>query len=368
MMLSLSSEVGLFITRSLRCVAPEQRADTNMEEFNRLALALFAAQFEAVPVYREFCQGRKVSPASIADWTNIPALPTSAFKEYELSSIPPEERAHVFHSSGTTGQIPSRHFHHSQSLAVYEASLLPWFERHFVGGMGAPSAPLRFIFLTPENAPHSSLVHMFATVRRHFGRADSEFAGRIEADGAWSLDLDRLLAVLTETCRDGEPIGLLGTAFSFVHLLDHLAAVGKRFPLPKGSRVMETGGYKGRSRTVPKPQLRRLMTKYLGIAEKAILTEYGMSELSSQAYESEGAFRFPPWARVQVISPETGAKAAEGETGLLEVFDLANIWSVMAVQTEDLAAEKSGAFVLMGRAAAAETRGCSLLAAQSPIW
>ena len=362
MMQLLSSEVRLFITRCLRCLAPEEEGD--MAEFNRLALALFAAQFETVPVYREFCQRRKASPDSIQDWRRIPALPTSAFKEYELSSIEPEARTHVFHSSGTTGQVPSRHFHHADSLAVYEASLLPWFERHFFGGT-APPGGMRMIFLTPEEARHSSLVHMFATVRRHFGRTDSEFTGQMEGDGSWSFDLDRVFTLLREAGESGEPIGLLGTAFSFVHLLDRLEGVGKRFVLPKGSRVMETGGYKGRSRTVPKAQLRRMITKYLGARETDIVTEYGMSELSSQAYESGGVFRFPPWARAQIISPETGAEATGGETGLLRVFDLANIWSIMAVQTEDLAASRDGGFALMGRAAAADPRGCSLMAGNS---
>ena len=110
----------------------------------------------------------------------------------------------------------------------------------------------------------------------------------------------------------GQPVGLLGTAFSFVHLLDHIEGIGRRGSLPKGSRVMETGGYKGRSREMPKRQLHEMITKLLGVAKPGIVTEYGMSELSSQAYERGGIFQFPPWARGQVVSPETGAEAGEG--------------------------------------------------------
>ena len=349
-----SSRLRSFISRSLGPDSPPAE-----EEFNALALALFAFQRESVPIYRALCERRNAGPESVRHWRDVPPLPTRAFKAYEVSSIPAEERTRVFHSSGTTGQAPSRHFHNAESLAVYEGSLLPWFQRHF---FTTQPAPMKLLFLTPEAAPHSSLVHMFATVRRHFGAPDSAFTGRVEPDGTWSLDLEQALAAVREAAGENIPIGLLGTAFSFVHLLDHLQFAGQRFTLPKGSRVMETGGYKGRTRAVPKAQLRQMLSKFLAVPPSQVLAEYGMSELSSQAYDNAaGVFQFPPWARACVISPETGAETGEGETGLLRVFDLANIGSVMAVQTEDLAARRGGAFELLGRAASAEPRGCSLL-------
>ncbi|MGZ4974688.1 MAG: acyl-protein synthetase, partial [Limisphaerales bacterium] len=96
-----------------------------------------------------------------------------------------------------------------------------------------------------------------------------------------------------------------------------------------------------------------------------IISEYGMSELSSQAYDNpDHVFRFPPWARAQIISPETGKEVAAGETGLIRIFDLANVYSVLAIQTEDLAVCRDGGFALLGRAAEAEPRGCSLMATQ----
>jgi hypothetical protein len=350
----LSSQVRSFMSRSLTPDFP-----AGEEEFNRLALEVFAFQRERVAVYRELCERRKAGPDSIQHWCQIPALPTSVFKAYEVSSIPAVERARVFHSSGTTGQIPSRHFHSVESLSVYEASLLPWFQNHF---FAAQPAPMKLLLLTPEVAPHSSLVHMLTTVRRHFGAPDSLFTGRLENDGAWNLDLEQTLAAVREAVRENRPLGILGTAFSFVQLLDHLQSAAKRFALPKGSRIMETGGYKGRTRIVPKVQLRKMLAKFLGVPPAQILAEYGMSELSSQAYDdASGVFHFPPWARISVISPETGAVLGEGETGLLRVFDLANIASIMSVQTEDLAMRRGDAFELLGRAATAEPRGCSLL-------
>jgi hypothetical protein len=157
---------------------------------------------------------------------------------------------------------------------------------------------------------------------------------------------------------------ILGTAFSFVHLLDYLRENDMRFQLHERSRVMETGGYKGRSRMMPKEQLHALICDRLGVKQSQIGCEYGMRELSSQGYDaSSGYFQFPWWTRVQIISPETGHSVSEGKTGLVRVFDLANVFSVMAIQTEDLAISRGERFELVGRAHLAEARGCSLMTA-----
>jgi hypothetical protein len=206
---------------------------------------------------------------------------------------------------------------------------------------------------------------------------------------AWELDLEQALARLQSAVTRDTPLLLLGTAFNFVHLLDELASRKLRFALPPGSRVMETGGYKGRSRSLPKSELHALITERLGVPPSHIVCEYGMSELSSQAYDcvagaqrhvssvgrpvssagernpqpANRCFRFPPWARVQIVSPETGREVAAGQTGLIRVFDLANVWSAMAIQTEDLGVRRGDGFELLGRAVHAEPRGCSLMPA-----
>lgn len=340
------------------------------DAFGALARGLFALQYAAVPDLQRLCVARGVTPGSLADWRDVPALPTTAFKELELSSLAPTERTVVFHSSGTTEHRPSRHFHHQDSLAVYEASLLPWFARHILPSAGDYKSPARFLCLAPPpaQAPHSSLVHMFASVSHAFGAPDSRFLATAGAGNSWSLDSAATLAALHHAEQSGMPLVLLGTAFMFVHLLDELAQRGLRVVLPAGSWVMETGGYKGRSRELPKPELHALITQLLGVPHESIVCEYGMSELSSQAYSPaiNGCplpFRFPPWCCALVISPETGREVAEGETGLLRLFDLANVRSVMAIQTEDLAVRRGAGFELLGRAAQTEARGCSLLAA-----
>jgi hypothetical protein len=338
-------------------------------EFHGMSLVLFALQFTHNPAYRRFCEARNVSPRSVTHWTQIPAVPTSAFKELELTSLRTEQRTHIFHSSGTTGQQPSRHFHNAGSLTVYETSLLAWFRRRVLPELKSEISNLNLVILTPPPAlaPHSSLAHMFETARRDLGAPEAAFAGGVTADRTWTLDFHAVQAALTESANRKRPLLLLGTAFSFVHLLDFLAENNLRFDLPRGSRVMETGGYKNRSRALPKAELHALITERLGILPTEIICEYGMSELSSQAYdsdithESSRVFHFPPWARAQIISPETSREVAEGETGLLRIFDLANVFSVMAIQTEDLAIRRGAAFELVGRTEFSEPRGCSLM-------
>jgi hypothetical protein len=355
-----------FIGLSARC----EKADPQLQEsgFNHTSLSLFAIQYAFNPVYRRLCETQGIHPRDIRHWAEIPAVPTAGFKEWELTSLMPEQRQRVFHSSRTTEQRASRHFHNAESLALYEASLLPWFKSHLMG----QEDRIRFLSLTPspEVAPNSSLVHMFDTVKREFGTVDSKFMGNLSDEGNWDLRIDDALNELRRASESKSPVVVLGTAFNFLQLIEGMEERNMSLQLPLGSRVMETGGYKGRTRTLPKAELHQLINRRLGVPDSHIVSEYGMSELSSQAYDavagevrSERVFRFPPWARVRIISPETGREVGEGGTGLIRVFDLANMRSVMAVQTEDLGVRRENGFELLGRAAMAEARGCSLMSA-----
>ncbi len=212
---------------------------------------------------------------------------------------------------------------------------------------------------------------MFSTLRRELGFARFSFTGETVPDGAWELGGERTVDLLREAESKNEPVLLLGTAFSYVHLLDFMGE--QRLNLPAGSRLLETGGYKGRSRVLPKAELHRLVIERLHIPASEVICEYGMSELSSQAYDGMAGIcteshnrvlQFPPWAKVQIVSPETGQEVAEGQTGLIRMFDLANVYSVMAIETEDLAVHRGDGFELIGRAAQAEPRGCSLMASR----
>ena len=303
----------------------------------------------------------------------------------------PNRQINVFETRGAATPHKSQVIRRDENGGWESARSFRWSEKHLLGDwddlaenelIGSTDQP-GFIFITPPPAlaPHSSLVHMFETIRRELGSRDSLFTGKLDEQKSWSLDLDQTLFAIRKSMCAHRPVAIFGTAFSFVHLLDHFAANNMRYRLAAGSRVLETGGYKGRSRSMPKAELHQLITKHLGIPDSHIVCEYGMSELSSQAYDhaigfdpisktkntklkiqNSRSFRFPPCARGQIISPETGREVGEGETGLIRIIDLANVFSILAVQTEDLGIRLGNRFELVGRASLAEPRGCSLMA------
>lgn len=341
--------------------------------FNELALEVFRFQFAHNGPLRSLCERRGVTPDTVTDWRQVPALPTAAFKEFELTCLAAADRTVVFHSSGTTAQRPSRHFHSAGSLGLYTASLAPWFRRHLLAtgpDDAATSGRPQILALTPppEAAPHSSLVYMLDQARREFGGQSSCFAGRAGDGGEWNIDPAWVLDWLRRQTVLNQRVILCGTAFNFVHLLDWMISRDERLLLHPGSAVMETGGYKGRSRELPRTELHQFISQRLGVIDQRIVCEYGMCELGSQAYDrvAGGAdnrrrFRFPPWARARIISPDTGREESEGRAGLIQIFDLANVCSSLGVQTEDLAIRHADGFELIGRATLANARGCSLM-------
>jgi hypothetical protein len=347
--------------------SPDSRTTERLEErFGELALELFAWQFARNEALRRLCESRHRGPDQVASWRDIPAVPAVAFKDLDVTCLAGDDRSTVFHSSGTTGRPASRQFHNAVSLELYHASLLSWFRRHFPGG----DRP-HLLSLTPplSLAPRSSLAHMLEVVRSEAGSLDSWFAGGVNDDGSWALEPDKVVSWLNRYAVLNQPVVVAGTAFSFVHLVDWLILRDVRIQLPAGSAVMETGGYKGRSRALPKAELHALITERLGVPPESIVCEYGMCELSSQAYDhvagaapASRIFHFPPWARARVVSSEDGGEVPEGRAGLVQIFDLANVFSTLAVQTEDLAIRRGDGFELIGRAEAADPKGCSLLA------
>lgn len=319
------------------CIAAGGPADD--EAFGELALEIHRFQRRWNAPYGNYCRGFP-EPAG---WREIPAAPQSAFKQFALRAFPEEETARTFRTSGTTGEGYGSH--HFRSLRLYEASILAGW-RHFGLPEGLPQIVL---IARPEAAPHSSLSHMMGTLG-----ALGPQSYVVRADG--SLDVPRL----RQLCETAQPVLLLGTALAFLHFFE--ATAGERWTLPAGSQAMETGGYKGSGRTLAKADLYALFADRLGLQADSVINEYGMTELSSPFY-SRGLGRAhagPPWTRALVIDPETGE---EGAVGTVRLFDLANLGSSLAIQTQDLAlAQGNGRFELLGRDPAALPRGCSRLA------
>ncbi|HTS16410.1 MAG TPA: long-chain fatty acid--CoA ligase [Verrucomicrobiae bacterium] len=349
--------------RILVLIACGVTTPTTDEEFNRLAREVFAFQYERCAPYRAYCDRVKWTPQNVSHWKQIPAVPTSAFKDFALTCFPVAGAVAEFHTSGTTREKAGKHY--LRTLELYESAIGPNFAVHLL----PDGARLRMMVLmpSPTEAPHSSLSHMMGVVVRESGMLDSEY---YVEDG--TLLVERVVEDLTGAQAARQPVFLLGTAFAFVHLLDHLTRQGIPFKLADGSRVMETGGFKGRSREMTKAELYQGIEHLIGIPKTRIVNEYGMTELSTQFYDvtmqtgrQTDIKMVPPWARVLIIDPNTGREAAKNEHGLIRVYDLANFWSIMCVQTEDLGVARAETtagdrFEVLGRAPGAEVRGCSL--------
>ena len=340
--------------------------------FHDWARALAAWQAQTIPLYRSWWEQQGKIPERIDSWRQIPPLPVQAFAVGEVTALFPEQRLRYFLSSGTTSGQRSRHFHSPESLKLYETVLWPPFQRHLL----PPSAPpiQKAASLTPplEQVPESSLVHMIHTVMKQMG-VPAVFFGWKENGGSWGLDCQALASFLDRVVMEQSPVLLLGTAFAWVHFLDFLEREGRSFQLPWGSRLMETGGYKGRSRELTRSELFQRLSVKLGIPSKFLVGEYGMCELSSQAYDQivgrpetadrpeNRIYRFPPWVRIRVLSPETGEDLPPGQPGLLALCDLANVWSVACLLTQDLVVGVDAfSFRFQGRSPKALPRGCSL--------
>jgi acyl-protein synthetase LuxE len=358
--------------RILALIARGVATSTSDEEFDRLTRDIFAFQFERCGPYRAYCEHLKLTPERVAHWKEIPAVPTSAFKEFALTCFPVVEAVAQFHTSGTTREKSGKHY--LRTLELYEAAIRAGFAEYLLGyddgegnGRDARSTktlPMMVLTASPEEARHSSLSHMMGVVMREFGAEDSAYY----VEGGQLL-IEKLLQDLCEAQWANQPVFLLGTAFAFVHLFDHLAEKNVKLELSPGSRAMETGGFKGRSREIPKPELYVLFERFLGIPRTRVVNEYGMTELSTQFYDltmqvgrQTDVKEVPPWARVVIIDPNSGREAANEERGLIRVCDLANLWSMICVQTEDLGIARQNEFEVLGRVAHAEVRGCSLTA------
>jgi hypothetical protein len=219
----------------------------------------------------------------------------------------------------------------------------------------------------PDDVPDSSLSFMLGAALDVLSGGQGGFF--VARDGV--IDTTGLSETLEEATAHGTAILLAGTAFAFVHWLDWLKERSLRFDLPQGSLIMETGGFKGRSRVLERPQFYASLSEAHGVPFEAIVNEYGMTELLSQFYDGKSAATSgmtledrrhvpPPWVRTRVLDPHTLSALPTGKRGLLCHYDLANAGSVMAVLTEDLGIAVDDGFRVLGRVQGSEARGCSL--------
>lgn len=343
-------------------LAAMQRRDFSLDDdaFNDLALRVFEFQFTHNLPYRKYCERRQVQPGRVPHWLQIPAVPTAAFKEAALVAGDANAAQAVFLTSGTTQGQEKRGKHHVLDLELYDASLLPTFARFVL----AYRKQMPIISLVPEWQPGgtSSLGYMITTAMRELGGPESGFA--VTEQG---IDYEQLHDWLHDAINENTPVCIAGTSLAFVHWFDHLRANNLSFQLPARSRVMDTGGFKGLERSISSAELEDAYAELLGIGSKYVINEYGMTEMLSQYYDAKlpnaaqhAPKQGPPWVRFAVVDATTLEPLPPGETGLLRHFDLANLFSVSAIQTEDLGRTVEAGFQLLGRAAGAPPRGCSI--------
>lgn len=333
---ALHTRVQQFISESLR--------GTTREDFDVLACDIARFQAKHVEAVGRLMAARGIDPAKLTDPAAIPAMPTDAFRLRRIAAHPEAQDERCFITSGTTGGRERRGRHPMRSTRTYTHAALAWGRRMLL------TDDVAFIGLVADEnaAPSSSLTFMLA----RFAEQLPQQSWHVTND---MLDVEELARVVR---RLTTPALVAGTSFAFVYLCDRVS----RLPLPAGSRVMQTGGFKGRSRQVDADTLRQSIASCFDIDTSAVIGEYGMTELSSQLYQhGDAGYHAPPWLRVHAVDPETLATLPTGQRGLARFVDLANVDSSVAVQTADLiVVDDDGTIELLGRAPGATPRGCSL--------
>ncbi|HSS49376.1 MAG TPA: hypothetical protein VLX28_10550 [Thermoanaerobaculia bacterium] len=326
--------------------------------FDELALAAFAWQFERVEPYRRMCERRGATPETVGEWRQVPFVPAAAFKTMTLAAAPAVE---IFRSSGTTREERSEHHQPFPDLyrQVIDVSFPPFCLPFLTAGA---KLPILSLIPSREQIPDSSLSFMADHILSRWGSPESA-----TAFGPRGVEAVKARSWAAARQREGRPVLILATAFALAQWLEALERLGLRFRLPPGTALFETGGFKGRTIELSRPDLLARVQAWLGVPPEFVVREYGMTELTSQCYTrallggDPDLFVAPHWMRVRVLDPETLAEAPAGSPGLLAVFDLANLGSAVHLLTEDLGVAEGEGFRLFGRAAGAELRGCSLV-------
>lgn len=306
-------------------------------DFAVSALEVFRTQFGANLAYRNYCQVLARTPESVKSWREIPAVPTDIFKlsDTAMRCFPSDVAKGFFLTSGTTREIRGKHEY--RDLELYEASVKGgWRER----GLPEISKPW-FFSQRSKDAPHSSLVRMFEI---------------LNDGGEWLIDAEGNL--LSDKFSPNGAAAVLGTSLALLRYCE----VSEPIKLSEGSWIFETGGSKGLRSSHTPEEVRLRLSEHFSIPESRILNEYGMTELFSQFYKWGDAneHQGPSWTAIRVVDVFSGKPAANGEVGYLEIIDLANLDSVSAIRTQDLAiATGERSFILIGRDPDAVARGCS---------
>lgn len=311
------------------------------EAFEAAALRVFRFQYRHNSLYRDFCNYLHRTPDRVKNTGQIPFLPVEFFKTHTVITGAGAAEA-VFTSSGTTGSRPGKHY--VTDVSVYRKSFRSTF-RYFYGDIKDDT----LLALLPSYLERegSSLIYMVNDLIKRSGQPGSGF---------YLNDITELTAQLTKLDEQGGRVWLIGVSFALLDLIEK-----HRFSL-ENTIVMETGGMKGRRKEMVREELHRRLCEGFGVS--AIHSEYGMTELLSQAYShGDGLFKCPPWMKVLIRETEDPLQwQSYGKTGGISVIDLANLYSCAFIATRDLGrVYADGSFEVLGRYDHADIRGCNLM-------
>lgn len=314
----------------------------NRKEFESLALKTFKFQYENNITYQTFCNHLNRSPKNVKGIMEIPFLPIQFFKSRQIVATS-ESSEIIFESSGTTGSSTSKHY--VSDLSIYEKSYLKGFQ-HFYDSI----EDYCILALLPSYLERkgSSLIYM---------ADDMIKKSQHPASGFYLNNLKELKTIIEKLENSGTKTLLIGVSFALLDLVEEF-----NFSL-KHTIIMETGGMKGRRKEIIRNELHTILKKGFGV--NMIHSEYGMTELLSQAYsKGDGFFQYPPWMRVFTRDTENPLEIlAVEKTGGINVIDLANINSCSFIATQDLGKTyKDQSFEVLGRFDHSDIRGCNLMA------
>ena len=314
---------------------------TTTDDFNALALEIFYFQATENKVYNAYLKHLETRPEEVTSLAEVPYLPIQFFKTHSVltGEVKPEQ---VFTSSGTTGANTSQHL--VADLGLYEKSFTTSFEQFY-----GPAKDLCILALLPAYLERkgSSLVYMADQLIHNSGHPDSGF---------YLNNLEELSEKLNRLKKENHPVLLIGVTFALLDL-----AESHPMELPN-TIIMETGGMKGRRKEMVREEVHIVLKN--AFHQSSIHSEYGMTELLSQAWSSgDGIFKAPPWMKIQTREPNDPFSAlSEGKTGGINLIDLANLWSCSFIATQDLGrVYDDGTFEVLGRFDNSDLRGCNLM-------
>lgn len=314
---------------------------SNQKQFEKIALKVFRFQYENNLVYREFCDFLKTNVQKVKSLEQIPFLPIQFFKSHTVVSTtnPIQE---TFTSSGTTGTITSKHF--VTDISLYEESYRKGFSQFYGNIEDYVVLALLPSYLEREG---SSLIYMVEDLIQMTQNPESGF---------YLHNHEELIEKLTRIDQSGQNVILIGVTYALLDLIEK-----KPFQL-QNTIIMETGGMKGQRKEMIREELHEQLCKGFGVS--AIHSEYGMTELLSQAYSlGNGVFECPSWMQILIRDTEDALTyVAEGKTGGINVIDLANINSCSFIATQDLGKKNpNNSFEVLGRFDNSDIRGCNLM-------